>query len=850
MTTARAALRLTNVRKSFVGVAALKGVDLEVRAGEVHALLGENGAGKSTLMAIAAGSLQPDEGSVEIAGAPLTHASPTEAQALGLGLVYQHPAVLEDLTVTENMALAVPAQLRPALGPAADAWARERLAAIDAELDVRLRGAELTPAERQLVEIAKALALEPKVLILDEPTAALNATEVERLFARVKAIRERGTAIVYISHRIPEVVAIADRLTVLRNGAMRGTREVAGVSEEEIVNLILGRELETVFPAKRSGPPAAALLELRGLSGAAFDDVTLDVRPGEILGFAGAEGNGQREALRALAGLEPHAGDLLLNGRAVRLGDPRRAQAAGIHLVPGDRQREGLLTSLSVGENAAASSLDDYAAGGLVRRRGERATVAAKLDEMAVKAPSLDTDVMTLSGGNQQKVVFARALLADPTILLCDEPTQGVDPGARVEIYRLLRSLADDGKAVVVLSSDAAELEGLCDRVAVFSRGHVVATLEGEEVTEEKITGTAISSTTARRERATAPASAPAKGGAGARRFSGRLFGGRFLSGDLAPGAVILAAIVLLGAYTASQSSSYLTEINIQSVLVLATALILVSLGQLTVLLTAGIDLAVGPLMALTVVVLSFRLGDTQSTGSLVLGIVLVLAIGIAVGVLHGLLIRKARISPIIATLATSIAILGLAQLLRPNPDGVIRIAFADTLQKSVGFLPIAFVVALLLALLCEFGLRRTRFGVGLRAVGSGEASAHRVGVRVTPTVIGGYALCSLFTVLAGMMLAAQVGIGDANVGGAYTLSSVTAVVLGGASIYGGRGSYVTAALGAILVTQITNAVTFLSLGQAWEYWLPGALVLIAAALFARVRSRGGRLAGMQAAAT
>ena len=848
MRTARAALRLTNVRKSFVGVAALKGVDLEVRAGEVHALLGENGAGKSTLMAIAAGSLQPDEGSVEIAGEPLTHASPTEAQRLGLGLVYQHPAVLEDLTVTENLALAVPANLRPARGPAADVWARERLAAIDAELDVRLRGAELTPAERQLVEIAKALALEPKVLILDEPTAALNAVEVERLFARVRAIRAAGTAIVYISHRIPEVVAIADRLTVLRNGAMRGTREVEGVSEEEIVNLILGRELETVFPDKRVGAPQPPLLQVSRLSGVAFDDVTLDLRPGEILGFAGAEGNGQREALRALAGLEHADGDVRIGDRPIKLDDPRRAQAAGIYLVPGDRQREGLLTSLSVGENAAASSLDDYAMGGLVRRRSERLEVAGKLDEMAVKAPSLDTDVMTLSGGNQQKVVFARALLADPTVLLCDEPTQGVDPGARVEIYRLLRGLADDGKVVVVLSSDAAELEGLCDRVAVFSRGHVVATLDGAEVTEEKITGTAISSTTARRGRGEDAPAAAARSGR-SRGFDGRIFGGRFLSGDLAPGAVILLAIVLLGAYTASRNSSYLTEINLQSVLVLATALIFVTLGQLTVMMTAGIDLAVGPLMALTVVVLSFRLGDAQGTGSLVLGIAMVIAIGVAVGVLHGLLIRKARISPIITTLATSIALLGLAQLLRPNPDGVIAIGFSDTLQKSVGFLPIAFVVALLLAVACEFALRRTRFGVGLRAVGSSEPSAHRVGVGVTPTVIGAYALCSLFTVFAGLMLAAQVGVGDASVGGAYTLQSVTAVVLGGASIYGGRGSYVTAALGAVLVTQIANAVTFLSLGQAWTYWLPGALVLIAAALFARVRARGGRLTALEATA-
>jgi ribose transport system ATP-binding protein len=442
--------------------------------------------------------------------------------------------------------------------------------------------------------------------------------------------------------------------------------------------------------------------------------------------------------------------------------------------------------------------------------------------------------VMTLSGGNQQKVVFARALLSDPTVLLCDEPTQGVDPGARVEIYRLLRSLADDGKAVIVLSSDAVELEGLCDRVAVFSRGHVIATLEGDEVTEERITGTAISSTTARRE---AGGAAPdAADAAGTRRR-------RFLRGDLAPSAIVLLAIVLLGAYTASRSSAYLTTINLQSALFLATALIFVSLGQLVVLLTGGIDLSVGPLTALTVVVLSFYVSDGKSAGAIVLGFALVVALGVAVGLINGLLVRRARISPIIATLATFIALQGVAQLLRPDPGGVIQSSYISTMQKSVGFVPIVFVVAIVVAIGCELALRRTRLGVGLRAVGSDEPSAHRVGVRVTPTVLAGYVICSLFTVIAGLLLAAQVGIGDPTVGGAYTLSSVTAVVLGGASIYGGRGSFLGALLGAVLVTQIINAITFLSLGQAWQYWLPGALVLVAAALFAR--ARGVRVAAL-----
>jgi ribose transport system ATP-binding protein len=828
---AGAALRLTGVRKTFGAVQALARVDFEVREGEVHALLGENGAGKSTLMAIAAGSLLPDEGVVEIGGIALDDPTPRAAQALGVGVVYQHPAVLEDLTVAENLALVIPPGRRPQLAHA-EAWARAQLAALDADIAVGARGDELSAAQRQLVEIAKALALDPRVLILDEPTAALDAAEVELLFERLRAIRARGTAVVYISHRMPEVRRIADRVTVLRDGAGRGTMRVADVSDDEILNRILGRELEAVFPEKRSGNGGAPLLEVRSLAGDGFDDVSFTVRRGEIFGIAGAEGNGQRAALRALAGLGHNDGGVRLDGRPVALPSPPAAQAAGFYLVPADRQRESLLTSLSVRENAAVSSLAERAAAGLVGRRREEAAVGRALAQLDVRAASLDADVGTLSGGNQQKVVLARALLGAPRVLLCDEPTQGVDAGARVEIYRLLREQAGDDKAVVVLSSDAVELAGLCDRVAVFSRGHVVATLAGADVTEQNITGTAISSTQARREAETG------------RPASGRLR--RLLRGEQSAAAILALLIVLLGAYTAARSDTYLTAFNFESWLYLAAALAFVTLGQLVVLLTGGIDLSVGPLMALTVVVLSEHLTEGAGTGATVVGLALACGVGVLVGLLNGLLVRKARISPIIATLATFIALQGVAQLLRPQPEGVLAASFGETLQRGLGFVPVALLAAALVACVAEYVLRRRPAGLAVRAAGSDESSAHRAGVRVDRTVIACYVVCSLFAVVAGVVLAGQVGIGDASVGQTYTLSSITAVVLGGASIYGGRGSFLSAFLGAVLVTQIINATTFLELNQAWQYWLPGALILVAAALFSR--ARGLRAAPLEAA--
>jgi ribose transport system ATP-binding protein len=811
-------LELRDVRKSFGGVLALRGVSFDVAPGEVHALLGENGAGKSTLMAVAAGALVADAGEVLINGVTV-EASPSAARDLGLAVVYQHPAVVDHLSVAENMVLALPAPRRPRLGGAA-AWAAEHLAVIDAGIDPRARGEALTVAERQMVEIAKALAIEPKVLILDEPTAALDAGEVVQLFAQIAAFQARGTAIVYISHRIPEVLRVADRITVLRNGESRGTFSADGATEDTILERIVGRELSTVFPAKAGPSERPVVLEVTHLANERCHDISFTVGTGEILGLAGAEGNGQREVLRALAGLESHVGPVAVNGRVTPGAGVRAAREAGIVYIPGDRAREGLFHGLSVRENAAASSIGRWASHGVVRRGAESRRVGAGLTTIAVKAASPEVEVHTLSGGNQQKVVFARSLLSEPTVLLCDEPTQGVDPGARAEIYRLLRELAGDGRAVVVLSSDAVELEGLCDRVAVFSRGHLIAMLDGDDVREERITRTAVAATANR-----AASAAPA-----ARQRS------RWLRGDHSPSLLVLAAIVALGGYTAMSDGAYLSAVNLQSMLFLTAALAFVSLGQLTVLLIGGIDLSVGSMMAVTVVLLSFFLSKSGA-GNLVLGIAVALAAALGVGALNAALVRVARISPIITTVATLTVLAGAALLLRPSPGGILDAGFMTHVQTAVGVVPIAFLVAAGAAVASEVVLRRTAFGLALRAIGSDEPAAHRLGVRVGPTVMAAYLLSAVFAMLAGVLLAGQVGLGDPSVGSAYTLSSITAVVLGGASIYGGRGSYVGALLGALLTTEVLNAMTFLHLGQEWQYWLPGGLVLVAAAAFARLRT-------------
>jgi ribose transport system ATP-binding protein len=347
---------------------------------------------------------------------------------------------------------------------------------------------------------------QPRILILDEPTAPLGADRVATLFEQVRAAAARGAGVIYISHRLAEVREIADRVTVMRDGAVRGSAPVAEMSDDEMLRLIVGRSVETTFPRKHDGASPAGGLAVSQLSNHAFHDVHLSVAPGEIVGLAGIAGNGQTEFLRALAGLEPASGEIRLGDRRLALKRPADARQAGVTYLSADRHGEGLLMTLSVRENAALSSLEQFASNAVISRRSEVAAVEREREQLQIRTPSIEADVEALSGGNQQKVVLARALLSHPKLLLADEPTQGVDAGARVEIYRILREVAESGVPVLIASSDGLELEGLCDRVIVFSRGHVVGELHGDEVSEEQIARTIVTATTHRHERAAAKA--------------------------------------------------------------------------------------------------------------------------------------------------------------------------------------------------------------------------------------------------------------------------------------------------------------------------------------------------------
>ncbi|WP_378143782.1 ATP-binding cassette domain-containing protein [Cnuibacter sp. UC19_7] len=824
--TATAVLSLTGISKSYAGVKALSDVSLEVMPGEVHALLGENGAGKSTLMNVASGTVQPDGGSITVAGQDIQTLTPHLAAELGIAIVHQHPAVLPDMTVLENMRVALPRSVFEGEGSVEEVAAR-MLAASGLRVHLSERVEMLSVAQKHLLEITKALALKPRVLVLDEPTAPLGQDSVDFLFAKVREAVASGTAVVYITHRMAEVRELADRVTVLRDGTLRGVARVDEVTDDELLAMIIGRRMESTFPPKWQGGTDEVTLVLDGLSGPGFDAVSAAVSRGEILGVAGVVGNGQSELLRALAGLESSTGRVVVGGTERSQHDLLDRAA----YMPADRHHEALMMSLTVRENAAIAALKRFKRWALLSHSVEERIVGETLDELSVKASSQDAVVSSLSGGNQQKVVMARALLSQPMMVIADEPTQGVDVGARFEIYRILREISASGIPVVVASSDAKELEGLCDQVVVMSRGNAVATLVADEITEERIVQAAVTSTAHTTN--AAPLTETVKRSTPFRRF---------LQGDYAPTALLAAVIVVLGVFIFSQNARYLSDFNIFSVLMLVSALGFIALGQTIALLIGGIDLSVGPLAGFLVVVGSFFINDGQPFGVVGLGLVLMFVLAVATGLINGSLIRFGKFTAIAATLTLYIALQGLSFLLRDSPGGYISADVTAIMTTRVGPIPVVFIVLVVVTIGLELLLRYRRWGWRLRATGSNEESARRLGVNVSRTVVLAYTTTSILAFGGALVLMTQIGVGDPAQGVSYTLSSITAVVLGGTSLLGGRGTFVGSLFGSILLIQVLNATTFLGLSQMWQYIFQGVLILVAAIAYSLARRRKAKL--------
>lgn len=480
-------LQTRALTRRFPGVVALANVDFAADGGEVHAVCGANGAGKSTLMNVLSGTILPSSGSVSVAGVEVSFASPADARAAGVSIVYQEFSSIPELTVADNIYLG--REFRGTLGTV-DRRAAARAAGVLLErhgiaLDANAMVGSLGVADRQLVELARALSTDARILILDEPTAVLSIAEQEKLFDVIRSLREKGLLVLYISHRLEEIFEIADRVSVMRDGALVATRAKADLTETDLVQLMTGREVSAPHPP---APIPAGSRTALTLSGLAIDGSDVELRQGEILGLAGLVGAGRTSIAHRIVGLRPRSGFTAALDGAPLPDDPARVLETGLVYMTEDRKRDGIFGPLAITSNATAAALKRFSSAGFLRLRRERAAAGEMLRGLRLVAASLDTPIAWLSGGNQQKVLFARALMTAPRVLICDEPTRGVDVGAKEEIYGVLRRLAGEGVAIIVISSELNEVLALSHRIAVVRDGRITETMDNVGLDEHSLT--------------------------------------------------------------------------------------------------------------------------------------------------------------------------------------------------------------------------------------------------------------------------------------------------------------------------------------------------------------------------
>jgi ribose transport system ATP-binding protein len=489
-------LTLSGISKRYAGVRALEGVDFACERGKIHAVLGENGAGKSTLIKIIAGVVQPDSGTMRLGGSDVSFATPSAANAAGVVCIFQELSLMPDLSVADNISIASPPRRFGLIDARAQRRRAEQLLAEIGCEDVNplRRVRDLPLSRRQVVEIAKALGKKPRLLILDEATSALTSADVEKVYAMLARLKADGVAILYISHRMHEVEALADRASVFRNGRHIETFDKGRRSTADIVQLMIGRDIAAQYPPKPARGSPRPVLAIENLSwDRRLDRISLHVGAGEIVGLGGLDGQGQKSLLLALFGvLRGVSGQITVEGREVRPASPAAAKSVGIALVPEDRKTEGLMLPMSIADNLVIASLDAISTGPLVDRARENDAIKRAIARLQIKIGAPGDAVSTLSGGNQQKVVLAKWLMTNPKLILLNDPTRGIDVGTKQELYRLMRELADHGATILFYSTDYDELIGCCDRVAIMYDGRIVRELQGDELTETNIIASAL----------------------------------------------------------------------------------------------------------------------------------------------------------------------------------------------------------------------------------------------------------------------------------------------------------------------------------------------------------------------
>jgi ribose transport system ATP-binding protein len=799
-------LRMSGIRKRFGQAEVLRGVDFQCEAGQIHALLGENGAGKSTLLKILNGVQPADAGTIEIAGEVVRFHDPSSAMAHGIATVYQELTVLPNLTVAENLALG----REPVTGQglldrsAMQTMAEQALARLGLTLDPQERVANLEIAERQAIEICKALAADARILILDEPTAALGDVESERLFAILRNLRQQGLGIIYVSHRLSEVMALSDQVTVLRNGRAVLSTETASTTQDALIAAMVGRDVTALFPPRpETTEPAKPILTARDLEyGRRLRGVSLELRPGEVVGITGLLGAGQRELGRILAGVSSATGgtvQIAQNGHTPR-----------VAYVPPDRKEQGLALDRPVRENITLNVLDEVLSPfRLIAPRREKVS-AEEIRAAVGVAARIEDETRWLSGGNQQKTLIGRSLAERPDILVLEEPTAGVDVGAKADIYRLVRDMADRGAGVIVISGDSLEIGGLSDRVIILDNGRIAAELPGAEATEERILQHmhgALNAAADHHEETRA--------------------GRHWRLPSFGDATIPLVALLVLVVITALGSKTFLGVENLQNLARQAIVYGLVGLGQLPVILTGGIDLSMGSAVGLTNLIATDFLMHYPSL--FIPAVILALAAGALIGAVNATLVRMG-VPAFLATFAMMSVLRGIIVWRYPQSIGPVPQSFWTVSEHTIFGVPTAFIALVALFLGTQFILRRTRLGLHFYAVGQRAGVARLSGINATPVIYAAYIGSGLAAALAGLYLTARVGAGLPNSGVGLELDAIAVVVLGGASLAGGRGTVLGTAAGVGIVTVLSNSMNLLNMDAFYQDIVKGLVIAVVAA--------------------
>ncbi len=828
-------LGLRNGTKIFGGTVALKDVSLELRTGEVLALLGENGAGKSTCVKLLTGLYRPDEGEVIFNNVPVELASPLDAFRRGISVVHQHPGLFSDLTVAENIFIGhMPVDKVGRLDRVTmRRRAAELLNVVGLDCDPGVLLSRLRSSEQQLVEIARALSADARVLILDEPTAALSQREVERLFAVIQELRSRQVAMMLVSHRMEEVYRVSDRVTILRDGHHVATEPIDKMSRERAVQLMVGRSLGGMYPV-RDPRPGEIVFEVTGLGlSDVFSDVSFMVRAGEILGLGGLVGSGRTEIARVIFGIDqPTQGTMRLAGNPVSFRTPGAAMAAGIAYLSEDRLGQSLVMDQAILSNATLPTIDHATIGGLISARKELALVRPDLDRMKLRFRSYDQPIKTLSGGNQQKVVIAKWLATKPRLLILDEPTQGVDVQTKAEVHSLIADLAKNGMAIMLISSELPELLGMSDRILVLREGQVMDEMERAAATPERVLKAATDAV--KKVSSDGPTNILSPGGklpqpeAPAIPQRSNLLISRIRHFIRKREFGLLAAMAAVVIPVAAINPRMLSGANLTALSMDAALLIIVAVAQMLVLLTRNIDLSVASVIGLSAYGAATTL-HAHPDLNIFIGLLVATGIGLLCGLLNGLVVTIGRVPAIVVTLGTLSVFRGIDSLWtggRQISADQVPQAWLDLTSGRIAGIPGLVFITVGILVIASFVLRSIPLGRELYAIGSNPDGAELIGIPVKRRVLSAFAVAGLLAGFDGGLWASRYATIDARVATGFELTVIASVVVGGVAIRGGAGTTLGVMLGALTLLVIRNGLILIRIDPLWLEGVYGLVIL------------------------